>query len=234
MKIGILQCDDVRPELLPAYGNYPVMFETLFSKVDADFEYQTWRVLDGKLPESTELCDGWLITGSRHAAYESHDWMLPLFDFIRTLHQQDKKLIGICFGHQAVAEALGGTVVNSDKGWGLGVAENQVVQKKSWMQPGTETFALLVSHQDQVVEPGNGGVTLIESDFCPHFMVQYNENMLTIQGHPEFSCSLARDLMELRRESVEKDVVDEAIASLLQPVDDIICARWMVHFFKGL
>jgi GMP synthase-like glutamine amidotransferase len=121
MKIGILKTDTVRPEWVGTYGEYPDMFEALLRQVDPDLEFCTWDVEAGELPEDLSAVDGYIITGSKSSAYDDKPWIRALEDFIRHAHLVKVKLVGICFGHQLVARALGGLVDKSAKGWGCGV-----------------------------------------------------------------------------------------------------------------
>ena len=147
MKIGILQTGHAPDELKSASGNYDEMFRRLLD--GHGFSFDTYPVLDGVFPDGAEAADGWLINGSKHGAYEDHDWITPLEDLIREIHARKMPLVGVCFGHQVIAQALGGKVVKYDGGWSVGHTEYRLhgapVQLNAW-------------HQDQVVElPAFGG-----------------------------------------------------------------------------
>ncbi len=114
MLIGILQCGHFPEDLQGESGDYDAMFERLLA--GENFDYATYNVVDGDFPEGPEACDGWLITGSRHGAYEDHDWIPPLEDLIRAIRDAGRPLVGVCFGHQIIAQALGGKVVKFDGG----------------------------------------------------------------------------------------------------------------------
>jgi GMP synthase (glutamine-hydrolysing) len=118
MRIGILETGEVNPALRPVHGTYPEMFARLLD--GHGFEFRTWSVLNGELPRAVDEADGWLITGSRFGAYEDHAWIAPLEGFIREVAAARRPMAGICFGHQIMAQALGGAVARSDKGWGIG------------------------------------------------------------------------------------------------------------------
>ncbi|MTI12719.1 glutamine amidotransferase-related protein [Sansalvadorimonas verongulae] len=232
MKIGILQCDDVQKQLQPKHGNYPEMFQELFLAEDALCEFQFYRVLDGIFPQTTHECDAWLITGSRYSAYDALPWIPALKKFVQRLYQEKRKLIGICFGHQVMAEALGGKVTLSEKGWGVCMSFNKVCTHKHWMEPAREDFNLLVSHQDQVTTLPADAQILAGSDFCPNYMIQYGDHFLSIQGHPEFSPTYAKELMLTRQDRIPADRIGEGLESLSYAPDKTLAAQWLLRFMS--
>ncbi|ATJ81620.1 gamma-glutamyl-gamma-aminobutyrate hydrolase family protein [Halomonas beimenensis] len=232
MRIGLLQCDDVAPELRERHGNYPAMFERLFTSVDPTLEFRVWRCLDGEIPDAPEAVDAWLTTGSRFGVNDGLAWVADLEAFVRRLWATGKPLVGICFGHQLIARALGGEVVKSARGWGVGMSFNRVTGRAEWMEPWQEGLDLVVSHQDQVATPPEGARVLAGSDFCPVYLMQVGETFLGVQGHPEFAKPYSADLMALRRDQVGAQRVREGMASLHAPVDDALMARWILAFLR--
>lgn len=232
MKIGLLLCDDVAPELRKVHNNYPDMFLALLRKQDPDVEMVTYRVVDGEIPETTDECDCWIISGSRHSAYDPFPWIPLLEGFIRRLYEDRCKLAGICFGHQVMAKSLGGKVALADKGWGVGMSYNHITRQTSWMDPAVQDFKLLVSHRDQVIHLPSSAEVLASSDFCPNYMLQYGDCFVSVQGHPEFSKSYSKDLMNSRRESIPGDRVLKGMDSLRNDPDSDLVAQWIVQFFR--
>ena len=230
MLIGLLQCDDVAEALQPRHGNYPEMFERLFKAVDPTLEFRVWRCLDGEIPDDTDAVDAWMTTGSKYGANDGDDWIEALSGFIRKLWAAGKPLVGICFGHQLMARALGGEVVKSERGWGVGMSFNRLSERAEWMVPWQEELDLVVSHQEQVLRPPQGARILAQSDFCPIYVMQLGEHFLGVQGHPEFGKAYSADLMERRRDSIPNDRLREGLASLDAPVDDRLMARWILNF----
>ena len=231
MKIGILQCDDVMDSLQPAHGNYPEMLGALLLEQDAALEIALYPVHRGVLPAAPGECDGYITTGSRHGVNDGLAWIAALQDFVVALHAARHKLVGICFGHQMMARALGGAVEKSDKGWGVGMSFNDVLVKKPWMEPFKPSIDLVVSHQDQVTRLPPGAEILASSRFCPVYMMQIGEHFLGVQGHPEFCKAYSCDLMQARRGSVIPEArVREGLASLSAEVDDRLMMRWIVRF----
>lgn len=230
MNIGILQCDDVAQDLRDIHGNYPDMFIALLRKVMPDLRFEIWRCHDGDIPTTTDGVDAWLITGSKYGANDPEPWIEQLSVFIRRVHEQQRPMVGVCFGHQLLAHALGGAVRTHPEGWGVGVSTNQVQEQEPWMQPWTPTLNILVSHQDQVSQLPAQSKVLASSDFCPFYMIQVDDTTLGIQGHPEFSKTYSADLMAKRRGRIRDDVLDQGLKSLESPVDDIRVAQWMLNF----
>ncbi len=223
MKIGILQTGHVPDELAKKHGAYPEMFAELLDGYG--FQYQTWPVVDNIFPESVNDADGWLITGSRHGAYEDHPWIPPLEDFIREIYASGVPLVGVCFGHQIMAQALGGKVEKFGGKWGVG---NQDYEYSN----GDKT-TLLAMHQDQVVVAPPDATTTATSEFCKHAGFSYKGNAMSIQPHPEFSQDFIRDLVEIRRGSViPEDQAAAALSDLQRENNAKDFAAQMAEFFK--
>lgn len=231
--LGILEVGRPPEELMGRYGSYAEMFEAMLREHGADWNYVIYPVLDGQMPQTPHSCDGWLITGSRHGVYEDVDWIPPLKEFIRAAYDQHVPLLGICFGHQIIAEALGGKVMKSDKGWGVGVHTYYVLQNPDWMPEGMSSFAIEAFHQDQVVKLPEDGEVLASSEFCEFAAIDYKGRALSFQGHPEFSESFAVDLTEGRRGlSLTDEETDAAIKSSRGSMQRGQIAKTMINFIQ--
>ena len=121
MLIGILETGKAPDALVAEAGNYPDMFQGLLA--GEGFKFRTYCVVDMQFPESVEACDGWILTGSRHGAYEDHPFIPPLEAFIREAYDKAIPMVGICFGHQIIAQALGGRVEKFKGGWNVGAQD---------------------------------------------------------------------------------------------------------------
>lgn len=232
MKIGILKCDQVNDLFAAKYGQYPEMFANLLRPAQPDLEFIVFDAVQGDLPADIDIVDAYLITGSRYGVNDGADWINNLEQFVRILHDSRKKIVGICFGHQLIAKALGGEVVTSPKGWGVGVTQNEIIHEKEWMTPFQKQINLLVSHQDQVVERPDDAEVIAGSDFCPNYMMQIGTHVLTIQGHPEFTKPYAHELMKSREKIINKKTLDQGIQSLELSEDDSLIAQWIINFLK--
>ena len=232
MRIGILKADSVREEFQSEFGDYQGMFQRVLDSVARSaLEYRTYDVLAGDYPESIDECDGYVITGSRESVYDEQDWIRRLGDFVIALHEQQKRTVGICFGHQLIAHVLGGETTPAARGWGVGVHEFRVEDAPPWMSGKLGSFRLLCSHRDQVARLPQDARVFARSDFCPVAGFTLGEHFVTFQGHPEFVKPYAEILMESRKELLESEY-DKGIASLAETTDEAQVATWMLEFFQ--
>lgn len=231
MIVGVLQADSVLDQFQPTHGDYPAMFESLLAREDVEFRH--YNVEHGEYPADVEECDVYVITGSKKSVYDDEPWIAVLEDYVRLLHDKKHKLIGICFGHQMVAQALGGRTEMADAGWGVGIHQSRVLAKKPYMQPALERFGLLVSHKDQVTQLPEGAELLASSDFCPFASFQVGDHILTFQGHPEFTPDYSRDLMNWREDILGPEIYSRGIQSLDERLDRDIVSDWMLSFVRG-
>jgi GMP synthase-like glutamine amidotransferase len=232
MKIGILQCDHVRSELQPKFGNYPEMFATMIHSQNPRHELLYFAACDAELPDQTDLCEAYILTGSASSVYEDLQWIRDLESFVRCLHQQNVPTVGICFGHQLLAQALGGETLKSPKGWGVGIAHHRVVGKKDWMIPKVEEVKVLVSHQDQVTKLPPQAQRILQSEFCPNAMFQHGEHIIGCQGHPEFTPEYSRALMLMRKGEMPETVLQAGLDSLTKYTEVGPIPLWIENFLK--
>ena len=221
MHIGILQTGHSPDALIAQTGDYAQLFERLLA--DQDLTFATFSVVDMEFPANTAEADGWLITGSRHGAYEDLPFIAPLMEFLREVHAAEIPIVGICFGHQILARALGGTVEKFQGGW---VAGRQVYD---W---GGRAVALHAWHQDQVTIPPEGSETLASGPNCAHAALLYPGRAFTVQPHPEFERSFIEGLIEHRGAALPKDRLAAAEASLGPAVQNAELAAMIGRFFK--
>jgi GMP synthase-like glutamine amidotransferase len=217
MRIGVLECDHVDDRYSSIGGDYFDMFAKLLPAADL-VPYDT---ISGVVPASPDECDGWVVTGSRHSVYEELDWIGRLGAFIATAHTAGAPLVGICFGHQALAHFTGGRTAQA-AGWGVGA--HDIVSGAP--------ARLLYMHQDQVVDLPSDSVVLGSTDHCTNAVIQVGDSMLGIQAHPEFPGEYVEALLLAREERIGHDVVEAALASLDAPRDEPTADEWMQRFLR--
>ncbi len=234
LTLGILKADDVLSELVENHGEYPLMFERLLRIANKDaqlkLEFVTYRVNEGCYPVDLDEVDAFILTGSKSSVYEQTPWVIELAEFLRTLHRHKKKYIGICFGHQMVAHALGGEAKLAESGWSLGVKKAKLTVEAEPNILSGKSFDLIYSHQDQVTVVAPGTEILASTDTCPIAATTLDNHILTFQGHPEFSPEFSRALLQLRRAAYPPKVYAAAIASMEQSTDQYRVAKAMIDF----
>jgi GMP synthase-like glutamine amidotransferase len=222
MKIGILQTGYAADALRVTHGDYPDLFAKLLD--GQGFSFETYRVVDMEFPASIRDCDGWLITGSRHGAYEDHAFIPPLEAFIRDCYAAQVPMVGVCFGHQIIAQAMGGKVEKWAGGWTVG---------RTVYDFGGDQVALNAWHQDQVTLKPDSAAVCASSEFCENAALVYGDRMFTVQAHPEFSPALVADMVEKRgRGMVPDPLLDRAVAATSDPIDNARLATQIAAFFQ--
>lgn len=228
-RVAIVETGAPPPALAERHGDYPAMFRALLGD---GYQIETFDARAGKWPDAAAF-DAAIITGSAAGVYETDPWIGDLLDWIRAAKGRTR-LIGICFGHQAMAQALGGRVEKSDRGWGVGLHRYDVVSNEPWMTPPAATVAIPVSHQDQVVEKPSGARVLLSSAFTPFAGLAWDDDAISLQGHPEFTPPFAADLTSGRRERIGPAIVDPALDSLKEPNDRALVGEWLRRFIRAL
>ena len=226
MRIGILQCGHPPASLIPRFGEYGTMLAALFAPGHASTIFDVTR---GELPAAPEAYDAYALTGSAAGVYDDLPWIAPLTGFVR--HARGRaKLVGICFGHQLMAEAFGGRVIKAPQGWCIGVHRYAVTARRPWMDEAAEV-ALPASHQDQVVVAPTGATVTLSNAATRFAGLDYGD-AISFQFHPEFSAAFGVARISERRERYGA-LADAAIASYAAPHDGPRVAGWLNRFLES-
>jgi GMP synthase-like glutamine amidotransferase len=226
MKLGILETGRPPKALRPQFGDYPGMFRALLG--ESAYDYRTFDVREGGPPDAVEACDAYLVTGSPAGVYDDRPWIVPLMDFLRAARGR-APLVGICFGHQAMAQAFGGRVEKAARGRVEGLQTYVVARREPWMED-VANFRAAASHQDQVVDLPPDARIVAGNEFSPFGMLAYGGDAMSLQLHPEFATDYARALVAPEGSPYEVAAGEAALRSYDQPDDRFRVAGWIRDF----
>ncbi len=231
MRLAILDADILRAALQPQYHSYGRMFEALFERQQLNWEMNIFKVIDGDYPPSLEQYDAYLITGSQYDAFSDEPWIRQLREYVQALFQAGKPMVGVCFGHQLLAHALGGEAGRAGAGWGMGVMTYPLLAKPAFVDEAAPV-SLIISHRDQVTRLPPEAERLLSNDFCPNAAFYIPNRVLAIQGHPEFSVDYAQALFEYRKGELTPDHAAEVVKSYSLPHQGERVGQWMRRFLE--
>lgn len=222
IQIGALMCDQLDADIAIVAGGYPELYRTMFAAEDVELTFFDSHL--GELPDSPERFDAFLIGGSRSSAFEDLEWILGLCDFLRAAHAEGVVLLGVCFGHQIVARALGGEVSRWDGGWNIGAVEYELGDGS--------TSRLIACHRDQVTKLPEGAELTATTPNCEIAGFVIADQVMTIQPHPEFTAPTASSIYSARRELMGDEAVEQALTTMEHEVDGAATAAKMVQFVQ--
>ncbi|MBE8215930.1 MAG: type 1 glutamine amidotransferase [Endozoicomonadaceae bacterium] len=231
-KIALLACNLPHPKL-PGYSNIQIIHDFL-NRENIAFDIYPFSCINSDFPENTSDFDGFIINGSPVSCYDNLSWILELEDFIRAAYLDSVPVVGICFGHQVIAQALGGVVEKSKIGFQLGVNVMTLTDSYLPYMPEIEDqLNIFVSYQDQIITLPNEARLLAKTDNCPYFMLKY-DRMLTIQGHPELDDYHQKLLINAL---LEKNIINKpqsilAEKSLKKRTHNAEISKWICRFLS--
>ena len=232
MKLCILDNDILEGELATRYGSFGELFMRLFRNAGVDWTFEVFSTPRGQYPASFDAYDAVLLTGSGADSFSDEPWVVELRRQTTELLRQNKKLVGVCFGHQLIALCLGAPVGRASQGWGVGRLTYDWHQSDLDRTPGRRQIALLASHQDQVHALPPGATLVASSDFCPVAAFTVDDHVFCIQPHPEFEADISADLIHKRRHLLGEAQYRASLESLAYGHEGVHIARVLVAFLQ--
>jgi GMP synthase-like glutamine amidotransferase len=233
MQIAILLTDIDVSDFARSYPDDAEKFRRLMAPLRPDWNFVTYPVRDGVFPEDIAAYDGLLITGSPASVHDDRPWIAPLMDLIRQADALRLPMVGACFGHQAIAVALGGQVARSTRGWGLGSTVTRFTRHLDWMQPRHGTLRFYCAHNEQVVALPPGAVVLGHDPIAPVSAYAIGGHVLCTQHHPEMTPDYVAGLLEYMAGDVPPEVLSRARRSAAKGAQGRLFAGWMASFYEA-
>ncbi|KAI0128189.1 class I glutamine amidotransferase-like protein [Hypoxylon sp. NC0597] len=242
-RLAILEADTPVPGVKAKYGSYGGVFRNLFERACAtlnppqplsaqlDLSYHD-IVNDLDAYPDLEAIDAILISGSKYSAYENDEWILRLVDFTRRCLESGRvRVIGVCFGHQIVGRAMGADVGKNDRGWELSVTEHKLTDEGKRLF-GMDKISIHEMHRDVVFNLPQGVTKLAHTDVCDVQGMYEPRRLLTVQGHPEFTGDMVREILEMRRYGgiISKDLFEDGMRRVNNKHDGVAVARAFLRF----
>lgn len=222
MKVGLLEAGTYPAATPGGDQGYGQLFVSLLAGQSLSFE--TYPLFEGKFPESAEACDAWLITGSKLGAYDDDPLIEPLEALTRDIVATNRPLLGVCFGHQIIAQALGGRVEKWAGGWNLGATSYET---------DAGPVRLHAFHQDQVVAMPDGAKLTASHPGCVNAGFRIGDTVLTYQAHPEFTNPVFTKMIDKRRNVLPPELVATATSDGAPALDtDAVVAEMVAHLKK--
>lgn len=220
MKLGILQMDELPDDFNSRYGGLVTIYSHLLGP---GFEYEIFQVLNGQVPDDLHQVDGYLLGGSRDSAYTDKAPIKTVLSLVAGIHREEIPLVGICFGHQAVALSLGGEVSASPRGWEVGLRSIELspeARQASFFSHLDNSVNLSTFHHDEVTKLPAGAVLLASNEFSRN-QAYALDNILCFQSHPEFTRDLLKYFIDSNRNNISDDDKAAALESLALPNDNL-------------
>lgn len=232
MKIGLLICGKLPAPMERGGRGYVRLIEEWLGPHLGNSTIKTYRAYEGKLPPKTDSCDSYFVSGSRASLLDNEPWMLRLTDFLLVAAKAQIPCFGLCFGHQALAKALGGNVKRTGR-WELGVKTWKVIRDEGWLRECGKQLRLISIHTDQVSKLPPRSVRVATSPTCANGMFRLAGHAIGMQGHPEFTPAVFEEILKHRGKMFTPAEIEAALASLDQPCHAVEMAKWCMSFIEA-
>ncbi|MEM9105102.1 MAG: gamma-glutamyl-gamma-aminobutyrate hydrolase family protein [Pseudomonadota bacterium] len=233
IKLGILQTNHDRSvEVGDAFPDDAHRFRDMFDAQEDRFQYRIYMTIGGEVPKHLDEQDAFMITGSPLSVLDHHIFTDDLMAFIRRCDEVQKPLMGACFGHQAIAVALGGQVEKIAGGYNVGIEETRFSHRRPWMVPHHDALAMYMFHEDQVTRLPEGCDLLGSSDRCEIASFAKGNHIFTTQAHPEFSHDFMACVLRYMEDKMPAETSERAWNTMSTGQEGSVFGDWSTNFFK--
>lgn len=229
MHIAILDSNTDDSAFAQRHDTETEKFRKLLGRHRPDWQFTEVDVVAGDLPDGPDAFEGYIVTGSPASVNDPHPWVAGLLDFIRRTASEGAPLYGTCFGHQAIAKALGGTVEKNPQGWEFGRIETVLIQP--W-DGATLPLSLYAAHNEQVTALPPMARQSGETPGCSNAAFAIGRKVWTTQYHPEMTGPFVTALVDEYAPDLPVDVAARARASLAKPADEDAISLSIIAFFE--
>ena len=235
IRFGIIVCEETSP-ILRKLGirSRARLYEEWIGQVANKANFKTYLAYNGRLPGKTDECDAYILTGSRYDISDNSDWMQPLFNFLRMTAKAQIPVIGLGFGNQAIAHALGGRA-GPAPGWSVGRQTWKIVREEGWLQISGKTMSLLAFSRNQVVKLPSRSIRIVSGSGCPNAAFRVANHSVGIHGHPEYTPKHIEMLLAAHADQIPEATAAAALESMKESRTDAkAVASWAAHFaYRG-
>lgn len=234
LHIAVLDCNTDDSAFSARFPDDAQKVIGLLQPLRPHWRFEAWAAKLGQLPPTADHADGWVLTGSVASVNDAAPWMQRLAGLLRGRDAAAQPTVGLCFGHQMIAHALGGRVGPSPGGWRIGTAPTHLTAHLPCMQPAQGLMVLHAVHAEQVLEPPSNARVLGGDTFAPVGMMAVGAHMLSTQYHPELSREFMLALFDAFGDEWPPEQVAQARRQVsTQAVDAALFMRWLVQFFEA-
>lgn len=231
MHIALLVTNTDESDFAARHPRDAEKFRRLIAGVRPAWQVTAFDLPKGEFPEDLEGFDGVLIGGSPASVRDDLPWVHRLMRLIRAAYAQGVPMVGACFGHQAIAQALGGTVGRNPGPFVLGAAETEIFAPAPWMA-GAGRIRLAAAHGEQVVELPDGAEVIGRSEGCAVAAYRMGDRVFATQHHPEMTPDFAAALVEEFAPHFPPEVGAAGRVALQRGIEGPRFAEWIARFFE--